>query len=505
MKQVLSRDAAGTGRFVITEKTRVSRGGAGGGQRFRPRFPKRQAAVLIGVFFLSAAARCCFAREAPVRKDAGKGGPYNLVFILLDTLRADHLGCYGYSRDTSPHIDALARRGILFEWAIAPSSFTLPSHASLFVSKYVHKHKVDRIERCLSQEELTLAEILKQNGYATAAFIYNALQLDPRFGLGQGFEDYCYGDAGDALPSDREPSFEKTLPQALDWIGKHADRKFFVFLHANDIHEPYESPEENFFDPSYRGRLDDEYLSSANPSFHKNNFTRTRREMRHIVAHYDGGIKYADGYVGTFVRALEERGLLGKTIVVLLSDHGEILGDRGPMFLHGFSLHDEEVRVPLIIVHPGLERRGVRIKSQVQMIDVFPTVLDFLGVRDEVPRDGRSLVPLIEGREKEGARPFAYAECLLGESEKEGIENRVVMVRTTAWKLIGNFFKMDPDRSRPWPATVQMHNYAIISLPRESGFELYDLREDPKEKRNLAGRGPARVEAAMLDELGSVY
>jgi len=432
---------------------------------------------------------------APARLAADAAG-YNVIAICLDTLRADHLGCYGYHRDTSPNIDTLAKTGILFERAFAQSSFTLPSLASLFTSQYVHTHKADRIERRLAKGKITLAGILKNNGYKTAAFIYNSPQLNPIYGLNQGFETYLFGEE-----RDRRLSFEKTLPQALQWIGLHKDQQFFVFLHANDIHEPYHCPIENFFDPGYKGRLDSERFASDG-IFSKDKLAAlTPRELEHIVAHYDGGIRYADGFVGQLLRQLKDWGLLGKTIIILFSDHGEILADRGIRFCHGFSLHDEEVHVPLIIVGPGQDQ-GVRIKNQVQLIDLMPTVFDFLGIKKRVVMmEGKSLVNLIRGRQKEELNTYVYAECLSGESEREEAVNFLSMARSSRWKFISSVWRNKPGVRSVAPKIITLHNFATVSLPAQDGFELYDLEKDSKEENNITGQADKKIEGELLKRL----
>lgn len=421
---------------------------------------------------------------------------YNVIVICLDTLRADHLGCYGYHRDTSPNIDNLAKTGILFEQAFAQSSFTLPSLASLFTSQYVHTHKADRIERRLAEGTVTLAGILKDNGYKTAAFVYNAPQLNPIYGLNQGFENYVFGEE-----RDRRTSFEKTLPQALKWIGSHKNQRFFVFLHSNDIHEPYHSPLENFFDSGYKGRLDKERFASDG-IFSKDKLASLRPpELEHIVAHYDGGIRYADRFVGQLLRQLKDWGLLGKTIIILFSDHGEILADRGIRFCHGFSLHDEEVHVPLIIVHPGQDQ-GVRIKNQVQLIDLMPTVFDFLGIKKKaVMLEGKSLVNLIRLRQKEELNAYVYAECLSGESEREEAVNFQSMARSSRWKFISSVWRNKPGVRSPAPKIVTLHNFATVSLPDKDSFELYDLEKDSKEKNNIIGQVDKKIEGELLKRL----
>lgn len=465
----------------------------------------------LKIFVLGCALLLVFLWARPVflKNSNSSKTDYNVIIICLDTLRADHVSSYGYFRKTTPNIDVLlAVSGISFSQAIAQSSFTLPSHTSLFTSKYVHTHKVDRLERRLGYEEITLAQVLRANGYKTAAFIFNAWELPPAFGLNKGFDEYSYGE------EDKKISFERTIPQALKWINKHRKDKFFVFLHSNDIHEPYHSIYENFFDPNYKGRLDDEYMASGTP-FQIKNISRTPREIQHIIAHYDGGIKYADEFVGKFIRQLGQWRLLKKTIVILLSDHGEILADRGMQFCHGFSVHDEEVHVPLNILHPGLKQKGKKIKEQVQLIDVMPTILDFLNIKAErIGMEGKSLVPLIDGKNEQDFDKYAYAECLKGESEREGVENRQVMVRTPSWKLIASTWKQtkkEPSGNIVMISkegavrTIQLHNFSIIPLKGEDGYELYDLKKDPKETNNLINQDFKDVEAELLEKIVSVF
>jgi arylsulfatase A-like enzyme len=429
---------------------------------------------------------------------ANKGAlAYNVIAVCLDTLRADHLGCYGYFRDTSPSIDSLAKEGILFEQAFAQSNFTLPSLASLFTSRYVHSHKADRIERRLAVGEITLAGVLKGKGYKTAAFIYNAPQLNPIYGLNQGFETYMFGEE-----RDRRPSFEKTLPQALEWIGLHKNQPFFVFLHANDIHEPYHCPIENFFDPGYKGRLDKERFASDG-IFSKEKLTAlTPAEIEHIKAHYDAGIRYADGFIGQLLGQLKNWELLDKTILILFSDHGEILADRGVTFCHGFSLHDEEVHVPLIIRHPEMAK-GARVKNQVQLIDIMPTLLEFLGI-DKGPAhiEGRSLVALMSGTQAKELNTYVYAECLSGESEKEEALNFQAMARSLRWKLISSVWRVKAGAPADMaPKTITLHNFAVVSLPAKDGFQLYDLEKDHKENTNLTGLADKKIEGDLLRKL----
>lgn len=448
--------------------------------------------VTIAVFLFFGVIRALPAAAA--QPEAPAAG-YNIILVSLDTLRPDHLGCYGYDRDTSPAIDAISRQGALFRNAFAQSNFTLSSHASLFTSKYVRSHNVDRIERRLSESETTIAEVMRANGYKTAAFIHNAQQFDPKFGLNQGFESYNF-----AVEPDRRISFSRTLPQCLDWIDNNQDKKFFVFLHSNDIHEPYHCPDENRFDPAYKGGLDNEYLATWPPGFHARNLNRADRDIRHITAHYDAGIRYADGFAGVLFSRLAQKGLLKKTILVFFSDHGEILGNREKRFCHGFGLHDDETRVALLFYLADSGKQD--IQQPVELIDIMPTLLGLTGISAEnLGLEGKDLSGLIRGKDDADTRPreYIYAESLSGESDNQGIFDLQAMVRDSRWKLITHTWKSPPGGKKTGP--LRMHNGAIIKPPFVDYQELYDLEKDPGESRNLAGKGYDAVQNRLLTEL----
>ena len=441
-------------------------------------------------------------------KNADAPKNYNLIVLCLDSLRADHLGCYGYPRNTTPHIDSLARSGILFEWAISQSSFTLPSIASFFTSEYAHEHHVDTVEKRLAADKVTLAEICRQHGYKTAAFIHNAVLLDPKYGLNKGFDAYEFG----YNEKNRAPSFEITMPQAVEWISKNKADNFFVFLHANDIHEPYHCPDENFFDPSYKGLLDNEHLGWSR-QFNTNNLNRSKREKKHIIAHYDAGIRYADTFIPRLRQVLKQLDLADKTILVIFSDHGEILGEQGERFCHGWGVSDVELRVPLIIVHPALYKKGLRIKHQIQLIDIMPTLLDFLGLRvNNVKMSGKSLLPLIEGRAEKDFNKYVYAQCFKGESEKDvtfggqKVFNSEMMVRTSRWKLIYSVWQSQADIRAITPREVMLDNGVLTQWPLDQpAYRLYDLGKDPREENNLIEQAPLKIRLELLGELASRF
>jgi arylsulfatase A-like enzyme/Flp pilus assembly protein TadD len=301
-----------------------------------------------------AAARARLGRLRPAPRDV------NLVVVTLDTLRADRLGCYGFREVGTPVIDGLARDGVLFEQVTATVPLTFPAHASIFTGRIPPHHGVrDNGGFFLEDAETTLAERLKQAGYATGAFV-GAWVLESRWGLAQGFDHY----------SDRfdlsqykilslgtvQKTGDEVMGDALAWLETVKQRKFFAWVHLYDPHAPYEPPE------PFRSRYPDQP--------------------------YLGEVAYTDHVVGRLVEWLKGKGLLGRTVVVVTADHGESLAEHGES-THGYFIYDSTTRVPLIVRTPwGLRGRS---RTQVAQVDLLPTVLDLVGLAPQEGIDGGSL------------------------------------------------------------------------------------------------------------------
>lgn len=307
----------------------------------------------------------------------------NVLLITIDTLRADHLGCFGYRVIQTPNIDSLARQGVLFQQTFTPVPITLPSHASIFTGLYPYQHGVlDNGSFSLKKEAITLAEILKNSGYKTAAFV-GAFVLDSIFGLDQGFDDYddympkqddhtAKQDKVMAIHFAERPASQVT-ERAISWLRKQQVAKaapcpFFLWLHYFEPHAPYEPPE------PFKSR----YSHSA----------------------YDGEIAAVDHWLGILVQELKRLGLFDKILIVVTADHGEGLGEHQES-THGNFLYDSTLRVPLIFKLPQSRFFGLipkRINSLTRTIDVMPTILDLLGLSAHIPQgiDGQSLLPLIQ-------------------------------------------------------------------------------------------------------------
>ena len=318
--------------------------------------------------------------------DATSSPRRNVLLISIDTLRPDHLGCYGYRRPTSPNIDAvLAARGTPFEHAYANAPWTFPSHAGMLTGRYPCIQRLYPAARsadygnefgALPTDEPTLAEILHARGYATAGFTEDGwIRAD--MGFGRGFGTFV---ENRAFPRFSEPlgQVERTLHDALEWIHRHDDMPWFAFVHTYQVHNPYTPP------PGYLARVapaagDDRASADA--------------------AAYDAEIRYTDDVLGRFLADLDAAGA-GDALVVLTSDHGEQFGEHG-LWMHGNSLYDELLHVPLVVRAPGLVPAGKRVAADVGLLDVVPTILDLVGA-DAPPRaDGRSLARMI--RDGEGS------------------------------------------------------------------------------------------------------
>jgi arylsulfatase A-like enzyme len=299
----------------------------------------------------------------------------NIVLFTTDTLRADHLECYGYKKVETPQINRLAQEGVLFENVVCQTPLTLPSHSSIFTGTYPLFHGVrDNGGFYLDEKHVTLAECLKKDGFLTGAFVA-AFVLDSRWGLDQGF-DYCYDNFD--LTKYKTISLDavqrrgnEVLEEARRWLGENSQKRFFAWIHLYDPHTPYDPPEP--FKSRYR----------AGP-----------------YSLYDGEIAYVDQLIGDFRGFLEEKGLLQSTLIVFTGDHGESLGEHKES-AHGFFVYDAVIRVPLILRFPGPKGpRGKVIKPQVHSVDLMPTILDLVG--EDVPSavQGKSLLPLIRTKEK---------------------------------------------------------------------------------------------------------
>src|SRR5215213_1120565 len=312
--------------------------------------------------------------------DRGPKPRLNVLLITIDTLRADHLGAYGYARPTSPNIDRLARAGVLFRRAKAQWPKTSPSFASMLSSTYGHTNGLIRTTaQRMPDRFLMLAELFKAGSYDTSAAVAN-VNLARRFNFDQGFDKYVeIWKEG----QDHRLRTELVTRHGLDLLEQASrSRPFFLWLHYLDPHARYEPPPrfnemfvgDRHFDPARRAPLNDAVEADVGGIPARSNLGKEDR-IAYYVAQYDAEIRYVDEQVGLLLEDLEKRGLAGETLVVLTADHGESLGDHNYFFEHGRLPYEDCVRVPLILRGPGTGTPGRIVRSPVELIDVLPTLL----------------------------------------------------------------------------------------------------------------------------------
>jgi arylsulfatase A-like enzyme/tetratricopeptide (TPR) repeat protein len=412
------------------------------------------AAVIAALFFLLKPEPEATERFADLLSRQQIDKP-NILFITMDTTRADRIPVYGYRRIKTPFLDSIAENGIMFKQCITPSALTLPSHSSMMTGLYPTYHGV-RVNgnNALSGVHHTLAELFAQQGYKCGAFVA-AFVLDGRWGLKQGF--HHYDDQFDLkkykkldLGHVQRPANE-VVDAALNWLDTKKEDHFFTWIHLYDPHTPYEPPE------PYRSLYQNGELSGL----------------------YDGEIAFTDSQIGRCLQWLEQNNLDKNTIVIVMGDHGEALGEHGEL-THGYFLYEYAVHVPFLLRTPFRHLKNMRVRPQVRTIDIYPTLLEMAGIPVPQENQGRSLLPLILGDENNGNNKenYAYSES------------------------------MTPSIQYGWSPlySIRDSRYKYVDAPRP---EFYDLVNDPKELNNLVRQYPGRVKryksalTRIMDETGT--
>ncbi|MCK4825928.1 sulfatase, partial [bacterium] len=390
----------------------------------------------------------------------------NIVLIVVDALRPDHLGCYGYSRDTSPKIDRVAREAMVFKKGYAQGNWTLVSISTLFSSLYPTSHNVLSGEKSLPKECNTLAEDLKAAGYRTAGFSTN-----PHiggcwggFGLDRGFDYFYNGEPydfisrltstvlGEILDRFSMHTEEGLTAQTLSWIKLHRTQKFFVYLHYMAVHAPYPIPkayEDIYTKEPIPNRIGDQFdfghggvkieISSA--------------QKKNLIDRYDSAVRFIDDQIGKLSAAIESLGLKEDTLLIITADHGEAFGEHGD-WGHGNNLYEETIRVPLIIRYPKICNNQLVSNELAGLIDIKPTILHIAGVPQSELFQGENLISLVR---KETDNP--HQEVTREELFSEGKEGVKCIITSDNWKL--------------------------ISKEVAGELELYNLEGDPQEKHNV--------------------
>ena len=388
--------------------------------------------------------------------------PPHIVVVTLDTLRADHLGCYGYPRDTSPFIDSLAERGAVFDNAFSAMATTVPAHASMFTGRYPSQLSVLWNGHRLNPSFRTLAEALEPAGYQTAAFVSTMDHFVPS-SLDRGFSTF-----DDSRPQRSRPG-QRTVERAVEWLATEASPgPLFLWVHLFDPHSPY-TPRTAFADAPAEAEeahrrflFDAHYLEPA--------FVEQNERLLEAIRDYDGEIAHADQAVENLYQAVSEK-YSEDVLWIVTSDHGEGLGNHAALG-HGKNIYNEQIRVPLIFHSSAGAIASRRIDALTEHVDLVPTILDFIGAGidfDLTGLPGRSLHPLLAGDDgRLVAKSYAFSQrrvyrnCAEVPSDKECEEGRKFAIQNRRFKFI---------------------------LRSAGNNELYDLVADPYETRNLAGSG----------------
>jgi arylsulfatase A-like enzyme len=388
----------------------------------------------------------------PVLHDRrGYGTGRTVVIVSIDTLRRDHASLYEYHRKTTPGLEDLGSEAVVFDDAVSPSSWTLPAHASLFTSLYPSFHGAVTLHKGLSNELTGLPRLLDEQGFFTQAIVTH-LYLSEQYGFGTGFDRLLY------MPETRA---EQVTDRAIGVLRSRGDRDLFLFLHYYDPHWHYDppSPYDRTFDPDYSGSTSgiwwdfkEHTLESMNP-----------RDLQHILALYDGEILYTDHHLERFFQEMKRLEMFDEALIVVTSDHGEEFLDHGG-WEHQKTLYEEQLRVPLIVKFPRGEGRGRRVSAQVSLLDIAPTIVEYLGLSSPPSFQGRNLLPI------------------------EEIGNDIVWSETE--HTLDGSHKLSMRRGSGREKLI----FSLLGRKREDSIvELYDLPNDPVERTDLAATTPDTV------------
>lgn len=411
----------------------------------------------------------------------------NVILISIDDLRADYLNTYGHKIQSSPNIDKFSKSSMVFENVFAQSSWTLPSHTAMLTGKYPQKLDVEVLNDRLPKNS-SIAELLKSNGYQTAAFTSGAF-INEDHGFAQGFDTF-----------EENPTWEDAqilTQKAIPWLTQHQQNKFFLFLHYFHVHDPYSPKEDSAkaIDPNYSGNLKSFDISQI-VKLNKKEITLPQSDLEHLKTLYDAELLELDNSLGQLFNQLTETGLINNSIIIITADHGEEFGERGIWGMHAYSLYNELIKVPLIIRIPNFDKPK-RIPNLVELIDIVPTITSILNLKSPQDFNGQDLFDISSGKV---TKNYIYAETFiqkqqmldsieagystqkisdippqiqegLNQQKKQKVKTR--MIRTNEFKLINNF---------------------------NGSTELYNIKDDPLEKNNLAGKG-LKEETILLDKL----
>lgn len=464
--------------------------------------------------------RSAYDPQGGLEHGPGKLRGHNVLLISIDTLRADRLGCYGYKAPTTPMIDALARDGVVFEHAISSSPWTTPAHISMMTSLYAESHGVYAYPKpgVLDPKVVTLAEILRAQGWRTAGFTEGGYAKGGT-GLAHGFEEFPSWphDEEGFISHELDPSrLIENAVRARSWLDEHGHERFFLFFHTYEPHFEYQPPAQFLAEVApwldlaseneklakaiatwnqgralsagqkgvlirhqFQGDLHSNKIRHADRllsmlgSFSEKRWSRSptyAADLRYLNALYDAEVRFADEVIGSIVSKLEEMDLLEETLVIVASDHGEGLMERG-VLQHGIHMHTELLHVPLVVRFPERANAQVRYSGQVRSVDILPTILDWIGLPVPHQAQGQSLLSLL-GRGGEGLSAFAQGVVV------SGGETDLRMYSQGRWKFLHD---------------------------SRTGVEaLFDVEADPRELVNVIAKADPQLVADLRKALEGV-
>jgi len=446
--------------------------------------------------------------------------PPNVILVVMDTARADHLSCYGYSRKTTPNIDRIARDGVLYENAFTAAPWTPPSHASIFTGKYPSHHKTIGRDVRFKEGHTSLAEILSRNGYCSIGIVCCEI-LGLRSGFERGFHKYVDVTSSSMLPGRHTKELIRTLIygpdngacQATELAKKFFNREkkpIFLFMNYFNSHTPYDPPRpfkkrfcNDFDEPMIYAKefllkklisrtaekISRQYLDikrlqwiasgGGGFTFAAKKTTISEAEWEIVRSWYDGEIAYLDYMFGNLIDFLRQKGILDNTLIIITSDHGENFGEHG-LAVHPLCVYDSLLRVPLIISHADMVPKGRRILNLASTIDILPTLTDLLNIEFDEAIQGKSLHPF-EDRE---VHQYICAEY--GGLHTRGFQGM------QAWRIDSKIREALEQVDRGCKCVRTLTHKYILSLEKE---ELYDIRDDPLEQVNLANKHPEIVKS----------
>lgn len=447
----------------------------------------------------------------------------NIIFVLVDTLRADRLGPYGDGRGLSPFVDELAAEGVTFERAIAAAPWTLPSVGSLFTGYWPTVHKLGSYSQerdahlveggqvpTLSEDFTTLAEALQEVGYETAAFVANPF-ITRKYGFAQGFDHFDGSFAGNLTPA------PIVTTAALAWLDARPDKSkpVFLYLHYMDVHDPYRASAKHL-EPliaAVEAMPNKRRLTTEELQRHRGLLTNSAREyagkprhrelfpfMEYWQARYDAGVAEVNEHLLALRGGLQERDLWDDSYIVFVADHGESLGEH-QIWAHGFSNHQDQAHVPLVLRWPAKLPAGARVETTVRLFDVMPTIVEQVGGKLPNPVQARSLGNLLAEKVDEAARPA------LVEAVKRAPDERALVLEN--WKILGNsatdtfaLFNLDTDPHEQ--QDVAIANPETVSRLREQLARIMAENEALSEAVQLQVRTMTSDERDIFQTLGYV-